>query len=119
MTNEEHLLAFVTPVTEPPGLAITINFGMFAGREATPAEVDELARVLLGMVDSISIVSEQRHEIGRHVGASVHQVRVEVGADALPQGDDERSALEQRLVGAAEAWAASCIADRHAEVSEL
>ena len=115
----EPVLAFADRAPAAPALQIRINFGMFAGREATPAEVDELARVLLGMVDSISIVSEQRHEIGRHVGASVHQVRVEVGADALPQGDDERSALEQRLVGAAEAWAASCIADRHAEVSEL
>ena len=39
---------------------IRVNFGMFAGREATKAEIDDLARALLEEVDAITIVAEQR-----------------------------------------------------------
>jgi hypothetical protein len=113
----DSLLAFVTPTHEPPGLEVTVNFGMFAGRAATPAEIDALAESLLPYVGEVTIVSEERHEISREVEASVHQVRVEVSKDNVPDGD-LTDALERRLVEAAERWAETCIADRHAEVSE-
>jgi hypothetical protein len=112
------LLAFVTPRAEPPGLEITVNFGMFSGRAATPAEIDALAEALLPYVGEVTIVAEERHEISRAVEASVHQVRVEIGQDNVPDGDLSE-ALERRLVEASERWAEACIADRHAEVSEL
>lgn len=114
----ESLLAFVTPTQEPPGLEVTVNFGMFAGRAATPAEIDALAESLLPYVGEVTIVAEERHEISREVEASVHQVRVEVSQENLPEGD-LTDALERRLVDEAERWAEACIADRHAEVSEL
>lgn len=116
--DAEHLLAFVTPIHEPPGLEITVNFGMFSGRAATPAEIDALAEALLPYVGEVTIVAEERHEISREVEASVHQVRVEVANDNIPEGDLTET-LERRLVDAAERWAEACIADRHAEVSEL
>ena len=118
MDGTESLLAFVTPVHEPPGLQITVNFGMFAGRAATPAEIDGLAESLLPYVGEVTIVSEDRHQISREVEAAVHQVRVEVAQSDVP-GGDLSDALERRLVEAAERWAEACIADRRAEVSEL
>ena len=43
-------LAFYQRQPEPPGLEIRVNFGIFAGRAATAAEIDELAQALLTKV---------------------------------------------------------------------
>jgi hypothetical protein len=87
---------------------IRINFGMYAGREATQAEIDDLARTLLDDVQAVTIVAEQRYIVDKDTEASVHQIRIQ------PGGADP-----QALLGHAERWAAACVADRHAEVSEV
>ena len=115
----EPQLAFVVREVEPPGLEVRVNFGIFAGRAATPAEIDELAETLLRKVAEVSIVAEERHEIGPATEASLNQVRIEVSPEQLPEDEHELDMLCGRLVEAAEAWARSCIAERHAEVSEL
>ncbi len=84
---------------------IRVNFGIFAGRDATAAEVDELAHTLLDQVRSVTVVAENRFVVDREMEASVHQIRIEPGeadpADILP---------------VAEQWASACIAERHAEI---
>jgi hypothetical protein len=105
-------LAFAVHEHEPPALEVRVNFGMFAGREATPAEIDDLAAQLLEKVGSVSIVSEERHEIDTHSEAAVHQVRIEVDADSLPEELNRREELAGRLVETAERWAGACIAER-------
>ena len=65
----------------------------------------------------VSIVSEERHEIDREVEVSVHQVRVEIAADAVPE-DADAAALAARVTMLAERWAESCISERRAEISE-
>ncbi len=112
-------LAFAIQEQEPPVLEVRVNFGVFAGREATAAEIDEFAADLLAKVGHVTIVSEERHEIDEQSEAAVHQVRVEVPTDELPPDATERERLARRLVEAAERWAGACIADRRAEVSEL
>ena len=104
---------------EPPALEIKINFGLFAGRDATAAELEELARALLPEVGEVSIVSEQRHEVTEETEVAVHQVRVDVADENLPADPAELEGLTGRLLAIAERWAEACIADRHAEVSEL
>lgn len=112
--------AMVLPTTtEPPGLELRVNFGVFAGRDATAAELEELAKLLVPQVGEVSIVSEQRHEIADGTEVVLHQVRIEVPADRLPDGDHERSELEEKLVATAEFWTRACVADRHAELTEL
>ena len=111
-------LAFVARIHDVPGLEIRVNFGVFAGRDATSAEIDELAHTLVPELEDVSIVAEQRHEVGEDVEASLHQVRVEVAEDQLPADPDEREDLCQRLLEAVERWARACIAERHAEISE-
>jgi hypothetical protein len=117
--NVEPVIAFVEEESDPPGLGIRVNFGVFAGRDATPAEIDELGAQLLPEVHDVSIVSEQRHEIGEEAEAALHQVRIEVAEDHVPADDDDRERLADRLVGKAERWAEACIAERSAEVTEL
>ena len=111
-------MAFVVPRREPPAIEIRVNFGVFAGREATPAEIDRLAEWLLDEVQDVSIISEERHEIDANVEASVHLVRIEV-TDGVPDDAAARDALEGRILERAEHWARQCVADRHADVAEL
>lgn len=118
MSTFEAPLAFAAP-GEPHLVEIRVNFGVFAGREATPAELDDLAHALIREVGEVSIVSEQRHEVSQDVEASVHQVRVELADGQLPSDPAERDAFVGRLVEAAEEWARACIAERAVEVSEL
>ena len=60
MGSAEPVIAFATRTFEPPGLEIRVNFGLFAGREATPAEIDGLAEVLRDKVHDLTIVAEDR-----------------------------------------------------------
>jgi hypothetical protein len=109
-------LVFVADPAEVAALEIRVNFGIFAGRVATPAEIDRLAESLLDEVDALMIVAEERHEFGHASEGSVHLVRIEVAAGRLPAGEGERRAVEQRCVQRTERWAAACIADRHVEL---
>ena len=86
---------------------IRVNFGMFAGREATQAEIDDLAKDLLSEIDAVTIVAEQRTVADREMEASVHQIRIE-----LDESDDS-----QRPLLIAERWAEACVAERHSEFS--
>lgn len=95
-------IAFVSPDGD-----VRVNFGVFAGRDATPAEIDELARAILADQPSVTIVAEQRYIVDREMEASVHQIRIEAGG-----------ADPEALLAHAERWANACVADRHAEISE-
>jgi hypothetical protein len=110
-------LAFCAVENETAGIAIRVNFGIAAGRAATPAEIDELARLLRPEIDDVSIVSEERHEIGGSAEASIHQVRIEIDEDQLPVG--ERDAFCDRLVEIAGFWARMCAHDRGSELADL
>ena len=118
MGSHESVIAFATRSLEPPALEIRVNFGMFAGREATPAEIDDLAAAMLGKVTEIAIVAEERHEIGPHSEASLHQVRIEVAGEDLPRDEHELDEFRGRLIETAEHWALECIAERRVEVSD-
>lgn len=89
---------------------VRVNFGVYAGRAATPAELDRLAEWLLDEVDAVSIVAEERHEVDGRGEAVIHQVRIE-----LPDDDAETA---QRVVERAAHWARLCVAERHAEVTD-
>jgi len=112
------LLAFPVRSPEQPGLEIRVNFGMFAGREATSAEIEELGAALVPEIGNAEIASENRYEIGPDTEAEVHQVRIGVPNDLLPVDDFQIGELAGRLVGIAERWAQGCIAERSVEVSE-
>jgi hypothetical protein len=109
-------LAFCVREVEPPGVEVRVNFGVFAGRAATPAEIDDLGKALLPKVGEVAIVSEERHEIAENSEASLNLVRVEVAPEQLPDDEHELDQLCGRLVEAAEHWAPGCIAARHAEI---
>ena len=84
---------------------IRVNFGVFAGRDATQAEIDDLAKDLLEEVSAVTIVAEQRTVADREMEASIHQIRIELEPEADPQ----------RPLLIAERWAEACVAERHSE----
>jgi hypothetical protein len=117
--DNEPTIAFAVEDRVEPGLEIRVNFGVFAGRPATPAEIDRLAEWLLDEVGEVSIISEDRHEIDETVEAAVQQVRVEVARDRVPDDERGREELLQKLIERTDYWARTCIADRHVEVADL
>ena len=76
---------------------IRVNFGMFAGREATQAEIDDLAHDLLVEVSSITIVAEHRTVADRDMEASVHQIRIELERRGPAAAAADRRALGRGL----------------------
>jgi hypothetical protein len=95
---------------EEPGIEVRVNFGVFAARHATPAEIDELALALRDFLASFAIVAEERHEFEDAVEAAVHQVVVEVPQE---HAGAEPELLAQQIVLVANGWALECIAARH------
>lgn len=114
----ENAIAFAVE-QEPAGLEIRINFGVFAGRDATTAELEELGKLLVPEAGEVSIVGEERHEMAEDVEVVLHQVRVSIAPDNVPADRTERKAFCERMVGLAEIWARQCINERRAEISEL
>ncbi|MFL5960285.1 MAG: hypothetical protein ACJ75G_08490 [Gaiellaceae bacterium] len=98
---------------EDPGVEVRVNFGLFAGRHVTPAEIDDLAAALRDLLPEFAIVAEERHEFGDGVEASVHQVVVEVPRE---HAGPEPELLAEQIVLAANGWALDCIASRHGAV---
>jgi hypothetical protein len=116
--STEPQLAFYQRQPEPPGLEVRVNFGIFAGRVATAAEIDELAQALLTKVGEITIIAEDRHEVGEGSEASLHQVRIDIDPEHIPDDEHEADVLAGRIVEAAESWARDCVADRRVEIAE-
>jgi hypothetical protein len=94
---------------DEPAVEVRINFGVFAGRHATPAEIDDLAGALHGLLPSFAIVAEERHEFEGDVEAAVNQVVVEVPREHT---GDQLDVLAERIVLLANGWARDCIASR-------
>jgi hypothetical protein len=95
---------------DDPGIEVRVNFGVFAGRHATPAEIDELAAALRELVPAFAILAEERHEFADSIEAKVHQVVVEVPRE---DAGDEPDFLAGQIVHATNGWALECIASRH------
>ena len=117
MESAEPALAFATRTFEPPALEIRVNFGLLAGREATPAEIDVLAAALRDKVTELTIVSEARHELSGRSEATVRQVRIEAGGGATDRRPRARRA-PRRLIEIAERWARACASERHIEPAD-
>jgi len=114
----ENAIAFAVD-QEPAGLELRINFGVFAGRDATSAELEELGKLLVYEAGEISIVGEERHELSEDAEVVLRQVRVSVAPDNVPVDRAERRKFCERLVTLAEIWARQCISERHAELTDI
>jgi hypothetical protein len=97
-------LVFVDEAEGDGELELVVNFGIFSGREATPAEIERLAHELLEELESVEIICEQRYEFDREVEARIYRIRVEP-----PAGNAGRVGELREIV---DAWAQDCIGER-------
>jgi len=111
----EPVIAFRVEEHEQPALEVRVNFGVFAGRNATQAEIDDLARLLNDVVESFAIVAEERHEFGGDREASLRQVVIEIGPEYTGFDADE---LCDRVLRIADSWATASIQAR-SDLGEL
>ncbi|HYT52668.1 MAG TPA: NAD(+)--rifampin ADP-ribosyltransferase [Gaiellaceae bacterium] len=95
-----------------PVLELRVNFGVFADREATAAEIDALAKELLANVDHVSIISERHHEIGLGAKSAVPEERTRPGRfGGLLSGASAASSMRRRrLEGSPNATASEKLA---------
>jgi hypothetical protein len=108
-------IAFRVSAHAAPALEVRVNFGVYTGRNATAAEIDDLARALRADVASFTVIAEGRHEFGNDIETAVHQVVIEVEGE---NGDGPSGETADRVVATASRWAAACIASR-SELGEL
>jgi hypothetical protein len=108
-------IAFRVRDRETPALEVRVNFGIFAGRNATQAEIDDLATGLNEEVASFAILAEERHEFANDVESSVRQIVIQISPEHAGSDIDE---LGGRIMLRAEQWAAACIQER-SELGEL
>lgn len=102
--------AVITWGTRPPAaLEFSVNFGIFAGREVSRREVERLGEVLLPMLEGVSISSEHRYELGNHSTVALHQVRIEVGPEALPSEEADIERLRSRIAQEIGDWLELCL----------
>ena len=106
---QEPAIALNVREHDEPAVEVRVNFGVFAGRDVTPAEIDEFARTLRELVPAFAIVAEERHEFGGAMEASIHQVVVEVPQE---HAGEEADVLAERIVLLANGWALECIEAR-------
>ena len=107
----------ITHETRPsPAMYFLVNFGVFAGREATQLEMERLAKRLLRTLASVAVCAERRLEASGHSLAELHQVRVEVDRE-LPAGEDVES-LRLQLAAEIEQWARDCLTGIGGELTD-
>ncbi len=99
--------AVITLETRPDvALSFAVNFGVFAGRDVSSMELERLARVLLRLVERVSITAEDRHEFSKQSAVRLHQVRIEIDQAALPETDSK--ALRKRIETELADWLQAC-----------
>jgi hypothetical protein len=108
-------IAFRVDAHAAPALEVRVNFGVYTGRNATAAEIDDLAHALRADIATFTVIAAARHEFGNDVETAVHQVVIEVDAE---HGGEIPAETADRVVATANGWAAACIASR-SELGEL
>jgi hypothetical protein len=87
-----------------------VNFGLFAGREATQAEVEALARIVQQEVRSATIRREHHLEVNDdQITASLHEVVIEVPDEVT--AEHHPLVLRERLIHLATQWVRGCKED--------
>jgi hypothetical protein len=66
----------------------------------------------------VTVLSEDRFEVGEQSRALVHEVRIEVGQDALPTDETDIETLRGELTDVIRSWARACVTGFAGELTE-
>ena len=106
--SQEFAYALPLDAVRQPALAVLVNFGVVAGRKPTRRELEELAGMLRELVPALTIVDEQRFEVGETTDVLLEEVRIEVPEAAVAMTGADPLHLRAQIVEIAGAWVSGC-----------
>jgi hypothetical protein len=107
-------------VSQESPLELTVNFGIFAGREASRDDVDRLGEALLALVSGVSLVAGRRYEFAAGAAeVAAYEVEIRFPTFILPTDPAEHKALVEKLLETVSLWARDCAATPPAEGEDL
>jgi hypothetical protein len=107
-------------ISQESPLELTVDFGLFAGREASHEDLDKLGEALLAHVSGVTLFAGRRHEFS-HGAAEVagYEVEIRFPTYILPTDPAEHDSLVQKLLETATQWAHDSAARPPAEGEDL
>jgi hypothetical protein len=107
-------------VSQESPLALTVNFGIFAGREAARDDVDKLGEALLALVSGATLFAGRRYEFASGAAeVAAYEVEIRFPEFILPTDAAEHGALVEKLLETVSQWARDCAATPPAEGEDL
>jgi hypothetical protein len=107
-------------VSHDSPLELTVNFGIFAGRETSRADVDRLGAMLLAFVSGVTLFAGHRYEFAQDAAESAaYEVKIQFPPFILPTEKAELDPLVDMLLETARRWARDCAATPPAEGEDL
>ncbi len=106
-------------VSQESPLELTVNFGIFAGREAFRDDVDRLGEALLALVSGVTLFAGRRYEFAPGAAeVAAYEVEIRFPTFILPTELAEH-ALVDKLLETVGLWARDCAASPPAEGEDL
>jgi hypothetical protein len=107
-------------VSQESPLELTVNFGIFAGREAFRDDVDRLGEALLALVSGVTLFAGRRYEFAPGAAeVAAYEVEIRFPTFILPTETAEHEALVDKLLETVGLWARDCAASPPAEGEDL
>ncbi len=107
-------------VSQESPLELTVNFGLFAGREAFRDDVDRLGEALLALVSGVTLFAGRRYEFASGAAeVAAYEVEIRFPTFILPTEPAEHEALVDKLLETVSLWARDCAASPPAEGEDL
>jgi hypothetical protein len=107
-------------VSQESPLELTVNFGIFAGREAFRDDVDRLGEALLALVSGVTLFAGRRYEFAPGAAeVAAYEVEIRFPTFILPTEPAEHEALVDKLLETVGLWARDCAASPPAEGEDL
>jgi hypothetical protein len=107
-------------VSQESPLELTVNLGIFAGREAFRDDVDRLGEALLALVSGVTLFAGRRYEFAPGAAeVAAYEVEIRFPTFILPTEPAEHEALVDKLLETVGLWARDCAASPPAEGEDL
>jgi hypothetical protein len=107
-------------VSQESPLELTVNLGIFAGREASRDDIDKLGKALLALVSGVTLFAGRRYEFA--LGAAevaAYEVKIRFPTFILPPEPAAHEALVDKFLETVSLWARDCAASPPAEGEDL
>jgi hypothetical protein len=111
---------FAAYLSQDSPLELTVNFGVFAGRDASRDDVDKLGEALLHLVSGVTLFAGRRYEFARGAAeVAAYEIKIQFPDSMLPSEPAEHEALTDKLLAAVDQWARACAATPPAKGEDL